>query len=67
MVQQKVVLGIAVLLRAARNEHVVVAEEVLQTNNLEGGMEGDRKRTRENEYVKLDIFALSETIIIIAR
>ena len=47
MVQQKVILGIAMLLRAARNEHVVVAKKVLQTNNLEGGMEGERERERE--------------------
>lgn len=35
VIQHKVVLGIAVLLRAARYEYVVVPEEVLQAGNLE--------------------------------
>lgn len=42
VIQHKVVLGITVLLWAARNEHVVVPEEVLQAGDLKGERSGQR-------------------------
>lgn len=43
MIQHKVILGITVLLWAARYEHVIVPEEVLQAGDLKG--EKIRKKT----------------------
>lgn len=50
MIQNKVVLGITVLLRPTRYEHVIVPEEILQAGDL-GGQQGTMLREYQSDYL----------------
>lgn len=53
VIQNKVVLGIAVLFWSARYEHVIVPEEILQAGDLEGQqvtMLRDHRSQEENQH-----------------